>query len=143
MKKFAFLSLFLILSVLFTAQAVVRTVSNDGFTPAQYSDLQVAIDASNPGDTLYVHGSTSSYGDILITQKVALVGNGVNTFDGTKRSILGTVYLISPTAGAADGVTFLGMDIATITFCSLYGSLTYTITYTMHCTSFVYLHLHV
>ena len=117
MKKSILFSVLLVLSVLFTSQAVVRTVSNDGFTPAQFTGLQAAIDASNPGDTLYVHGSPSSYGDLTIGKRLVFVGNGVNQFDGTKRSILSNVYLYAGAAGDVDGTTFLGLDISALAFC--------------------------
>lgn len=44
-----------------TASATVRTVSNNPITIAQFSTVQAAINASNSGDTIYVHGSPNNY----------------------------------------------------------------------------------
>lgn len=72
--------LFITACMLFTiaAKATVITVSNDPNNPAQYSDLQAAIDAATAGDTLYVHGSQTSYGNIFITKQLTLLGAGYN-----------------------------------------------------------------
>ncbi len=59
--------------------AAKRTVSNVLTNPAQYSNLQAAIDASAYGDTLYIHPSTINYGSIVINKKLTLLGPG---YDG-------------------------------------------------------------
>ena len=51
-------SLLLACLLLATASsATVRTVSNAPSQPAQYNDLQTAINAASTGDTLYVLGT--------------------------------------------------------------------------------------
>ncbi len=58
------------------ANATVRTVSNNPNSPGQYTDLTVAITASAPGDTLYIHGSPTDYGTITINKPLTLIGAG-------------------------------------------------------------------
>jgi hypothetical protein len=60
------------------ANATVITVSNTPNSPAQYTDLQTAINAATTGDTLYVSGSNTNYGSILIDKQLVLIGTGFN-----------------------------------------------------------------
>jgi hypothetical protein len=60
------------------ANATVITVSNTPNSPAQYTDLQTAINAATAGDTLYVSGSSANYGDIVIDKQLVLMGTGFN-----------------------------------------------------------------
>jgi hypothetical protein len=48
-----------------SSMATVHTVSNNPNSPGEYNNLQTAIDAATNGDTLYVHGSPTSYGKHL------------------------------------------------------------------------------
>lgn len=77
MKNFLLLlgSLFL---VPFQSDATIRTVSNNPNSPGQYTDITVAMNAAAPGDTLYIHGSTTSYGNINIKKSLTLIGTGNN-----------------------------------------------------------------
>lgn len=99
----------------FSAQATVRTVSNNGFLPAQFSHLQTAIDASSPGDTLQVMGSTNTYGTAAINKRLTIIGNGLNQPGGNNfRTSISTVYIYSETDGAADNTVLMGIDIGNI-----------------------------
>jgi len=59
--------------------AHVITVSNNPGQPAQYNNVTTALAAAQNGDTLYVFGSTVSYGEISITKPVTIIGSGINT----------------------------------------------------------------
>ena len=74
MKKFILLCI--AAGTFFTSKAAVITVSNNPNTPGQYSSLQTAIDAAASGDTLYVHGSGTSYGNVTITKPLTIIGAG-------------------------------------------------------------------
>src|SRR6185503_15159637 len=75
MKKTITISFFLL--VAFLLQATVRTVSNVPSTLAQYSTIQAAVDASNNGDTVYVHGSPNAYSGFTINnKKITVIGPG-------------------------------------------------------------------
>ncbi|MGH1339752.1 MAG: hypothetical protein ACRBFS_26775 [Aureispira sp.] len=58
------------------AQATIWTVSNSGGTPAQFSDLQIAHNTALAGDTLFVHASGFTYGDVQITKTITIIGEG-------------------------------------------------------------------
>lgn len=58
------------------AHATIITVSNNPDSPGQYTDLQEAADEASPGDTIYIHGSNSSYGSITIRRQLTLIGTG-------------------------------------------------------------------
>lgn len=79
MKKIL-LTLTTLLSI--TSFAGVITVSNNPINPGQYTDLQDAIDDANPNDTILVHGSNTSYGDITINSPVTIIGSGYNNPNG-------------------------------------------------------------
>jgi hypothetical protein len=58
-------------------QATIRTVSNVPATLAQFNTIQAAVDASNNGDTIYVHGSPNVYSSFTITNKqLVIIGPG-------------------------------------------------------------------
>jgi hypothetical protein len=63
------------------ANATVITVSNNPVdsASAMYSNLQAAIDAASPGDTIYVSGSPTGYGNISIYKQLTLIGAGYNS----------------------------------------------------------------
>ena len=73
-KTLLFLLVFLLGSTY--AQATIWTVSNSGGTPAQFNDLQIAHNTALAGDTLFVHASGFSYGDIQITKSITIIGEG-------------------------------------------------------------------
>jgi hypothetical protein len=62
----------------FTSFAVVRTVSNNPATLAQFNTIQAAIEASaTSGDQIYVHGSPNIYGAFTLTNKqITIIGPG-------------------------------------------------------------------
>ena len=77
MKKILF-SLFVSASATVTLNAKVLTVSNHAITAGKYTTVQEAIDAAAIGDTIYVHGSTTTYGNIKINKRLVLIGAGHN-----------------------------------------------------------------
>ena len=71
-------SLLFICLVTIASKATVITVSNAPNSPGQYMNLQTAINAAAVGDTIYVHGSSASYGNINIKKRLTLIGTGHN-----------------------------------------------------------------
>ncbi len=59
-----------------TSFGAIITVNNNNPSPGQYSDLQLAIDAANAGDTLLIHRSPTSYGNVTLTKRLVLIGEG-------------------------------------------------------------------
>ncbi len=96
MKKFFILFAILAIAIL-NVNAVVRTVSNNPDIPAQYNNLQTAIDASAAGDTILVSGSATSYGTITIRKKLVLFGAGYNNPYGDN-CLITYLYLVRQNA---------------------------------------------
>ena len=62
----------------FLGHAKVLTVSNNVASPGQYTVLQTACDAAASNDTIYIHGSEISYGNVKLYKPLVLIGTGVN-----------------------------------------------------------------
>lgn len=71
--------------ILFIAAAIVavasfaqtsHTVSNNPANPAQFTEIQAAINAASDGDTIYVAGSDIQYGNVLVNKRLVLIGSG-------------------------------------------------------------------
>src|SRR4051812_31337219 len=111
MRKSILLSV-LILAASPALLATIRTVSNNPSTIAQFNNIQAAIDASNSGDTVYVHGSPNNYAGFAIASKqLVIMGPGWSPDKNLPHLALvnGSVSLTG--AGAAgtefQGLTFL------------------------------------
>lgn len=75
MQKYLLTMLFAVLTVF--AKATIHTVSNYPANLAQYNTIQAAVNASASGDTIYVHGSPTSYGGFgILNKKLAIIGPG-------------------------------------------------------------------
>ncbi|MEO7266054.1 MAG: hypothetical protein ABIW38_14150 [Ferruginibacter sp.] len=75
MKQFYFSTAMLLVSIV--SYATIRTVSNSPATLAQFNTIQAAINASASGDTIYVHGSPTTYTAFTLTNKqVVIIGPG-------------------------------------------------------------------
>ena len=75
------------------AQPKVITVDNRLNTGADYTSLSAAVAASFVGDTIQIHPSATSYGNVTINKRLILVGlshNPANSKDG-QRAFLGNI----------------------------------------------------
>lgn len=79
MKTLTTLAFTVLMCMAYSAGATIRTVSNDANRPAQYSDVQSAINAAVAGDTIYVNGTQYAYGDFTINKKLILIGAGYSS----------------------------------------------------------------
>lgn len=71
----------LVLATIFfanVAYATIRTVSNNPNIPAQYTNLQTAINESAVGDTIYISWSNTTYGNITLNKRLVIIGDGYN-----------------------------------------------------------------
>lgn len=59
-------------------KAGVLTVNNNANSPGQFTSLQTAIDSANAGDSIYVHGSLVSYGNVNVKKRLTFLGTGHN-----------------------------------------------------------------
>jgi hypothetical protein len=58
------------------ANAAVLTVSNNVLSPAQYTNIAAAMTAAASGDSIYVHGTPTGYGNITIDKQLYFIGTG-------------------------------------------------------------------
>ena len=58
------------------SQATVYTLCNMPYSPGQFTTYFDAENAAMDGDTIYVHGSNFSYGDISIFRRLVIIGTG-------------------------------------------------------------------
>ena len=93
------------------------TVDNRPGTTAQFSSLQAAHDAAEPGDFIYIHPSTTSYGSININKQIHLrsIGHGPELANGEFASV-GTISLRknNATNTTASNSSILGLTIQSI-----------------------------
>ncbi len=89
------------------AKATVHTVNNGVINGGQFTNLQTAIDAATAGDTIYVHGSPNTYGDITLNKRLTLVGAGyyltgtVNNFPSMVTNLyLDTIQFFNGASGS-------------------------------------------
>lgn len=113
MKK-TLLSMLGATTLVLSAHATVRTVNNGTITAGQYTSVQAAVDASVAGDTVYIHGSATSYGDVTLNKRIVLIGAG-HKITGTQYNLpttLSTIYLSQgnsttlPTGSTIKGLSF-------------------------------------
>ena len=114
MKQFI-LTLTLLLPLLTSARVI--TVNNNAGSPSVFSSLQAAIDTAATGDTIYVQGSATDYGNISITKRLVLLGAGYRPNKSNPLpSKLNIVALDSVGSGAnagasASGTVIMGFEI--------------------------------
>jgi hypothetical protein len=113
--KLTFATILVIVSL--PCMATIRTVNNKG--GAQYISLQAALDAAVHGDTIYVHGSTLSYGDASVKKRVVLIGAGFKPINQQNLpSTISNLYLIRDN-GTSDATASV---ICGFAISALYGS---------------------
>lgn len=112
MKKIYFLFVLAVTTI--TANATIRTVNNGSVGAGQYTSVQSAVDASVAGDTIYIHGSQTSYGDVTLNKRLVLIGAGHHV-TGTQfnfQTLLSNIYLSQgnsttlPTGSTIKGINF-------------------------------------
>lgn len=86
--------------------ATVRTVSNDPAHPAQFIDIQDAINSASPGDSIYVQGSNNYYNSFTLLFKLTIVGPG---FSAQKQDM--SKAMINPASSINIGVGSSGSSI--------------------------------
>ena len=92
------LALFASISML---SAKVWTVSNNAITAGHFTSVQIAADSANVGDTIYVVGSPTDYGNVTLKCMVTMIGAGY-AVTGTQynyASVVDNIYLDSAAFG--------------------------------------------
>lgn len=103
-----------------SANATIRTVSNATVSAGQYTTVQAAVDASVVGDTIYIHGSQTSYGDVTLNKRLVLIGAGHN-LTGTQYNFPTKLRFIYLSRGNSTTLP-TGSTIKGIEFSSIYSS---------------------
>jgi hypothetical protein len=86
-------------------------VSNWSVIPAQFTSVQDAIVAANANDTIYVHGSPTSYGTIYILKKLTIIGAGFYTSgQNQNKSKFNAVYLQPKEVAGIDNSSLIGIQ---------------------------------
>ncbi|MCB0761094.1 MAG: hypothetical protein KDC12_06175 [Flavobacteriales bacterium] len=82
MKTLNLLCVGLFMAICGVSSATIINVNNDTPSPGEYDDLQNAIDAAMPGDTLYLAPTLLNYGNIVLSKQLAIIGPGYNVTGG-------------------------------------------------------------
>jgi hypothetical protein len=113
MKTKLFILSFFVL-VFSTVNAHVITVSNNAVNAGHFNNLQIAADSANVGDTIYVMGSPTDYGNVTLNTRVTLIGAGY-AVTGTQynySSVVDNIYLDSLSFGSpVSGTKVMGFYI--------------------------------
>lgn len=111
-SSFSFICLFAVI-----AKATVITVSNAPNSPGQYTNLQTAINSAAAGDSIYVHGSSTNYGNIIVNKRLILFGTGHNPNKSNPLvSEIGNIQLDSvSTVSGGSGTKIMGFKLGSIT----------------------------
>ncbi|MEM6642271.1 MAG: hypothetical protein AAF616_04755 [Bacteroidota bacterium] len=73
------------------------TVSNNPANPAQFTEIQAAINAASDGDTIYVAGSNIRYGNMLVNKRLVLIGAGYQLLGVNSRTEVTQLDIVSDT----------------------------------------------
>lgn len=116
MKHITLLSILFFLLNIHFSNATIWTVNNAGSGAAQFTSLQAAINAASPGDTILVHPSSVSYGNITISKRLIIFGGGFFGAGGGQ-TILAAVTLQSTLSDLADSLNLeiVGFELTTFT----------------------------
>ncbi len=107
-----FNTIIFLLLITTSLQAKQWSVSNDPDRPAQFSDLQTAIDSVDTGDTLLIAGSSIGYGSATIHKVLTLIGEGANNPDGENTKISGLTLGRLNNTISASGSVILGLELS-------------------------------
>lgn len=119
-----FIFFYFLLLIPFLTYAKVWTVSNDPARPAQFNNLQSAIDASSPSDTLRIAGSATTYSvNPNIYFKLVFIGEGANNPNGQSTKINANIGLLRLNSSlGSSGSKFYGIEFtANISITPSYG----------------------
>jgi hypothetical protein len=100
----------------FSSSATILTVDNNPNNPGQYTTVQAAITAASAGDSIYISGSTASYGTFSLNKRLSVFGTGYNPQKQVPLvSIVATVNLDTVTSvSGASGSKIYGLYTSSI-----------------------------
>lgn len=110
MKK-TILTLIVLSGIIFTLNAKSWRVNNTPGISADFSGLTAAQSAAEAGDTLYIEGSATSYGDFTITKKLVIIGPGYFLTENDNSQAIKQMAIIGQVWIQADGAVVTGLYI--------------------------------
>jgi len=119
-SKFALVAILLL--TVSQAFSGILTVSNNTAISAQYSSVSAAFTAANPGDTVFIHGSPTSYGDVTLNKKLVVIGPGYIPTNPTSPSAVLGYFSLDTLVGVsgASGTYVAGLYISNFNTTSNY-----------------------
>jgi hypothetical protein len=118
MKKTIFFTVCLSALITFSASAKIWRVNNNSTIPADFTSIQAAHDGAMANDTLHIEPSGISYGNLTMTKKLTIIGNGFflnenyNNQANLNRSIVNNILM----RNGCSGSTIMGLVIDNINF---------------------------
>lgn len=107
----------LYLAVLFFSQLTVYSatyvVSNQPGVPRDFSSIQSAIESASPFDTIFVKGSPTNYGNVLLEKPLVLIGEGFSEEEhsGHTAKLTRIVFTSNPyRRTSSSGSTVIGFE---------------------------------
>lgn len=92
------------------------SVSNDPNNPAQYLEVQTAINAANAGDTLLITGTSTAYAAATAYKKLVYIGPGIKPSGANPfTAAISNLTLDSNFSGCARGSKIIGLTISSLT----------------------------
>ncbi|MEZ5004481.1 MAG: hypothetical protein R2730_15745 [Chitinophagales bacterium] len=76
MKNQFILLMLLVTSITVTNAQNIWTVNNQPSFNADFTNLQIAVDSASAGDIIMLHGSSTSYGSLVIRKRIVIIGPG-------------------------------------------------------------------
>jgi hypothetical protein len=105
-NTFTFVFIIILMLSTFSSFAKIWRVNNNPLIPADYRTAQSAADAAAAGDTIFFEPSGGTYGDLNITKKLILIGqgyylaeNGFSRVD-SRSATLGTITIRATSQGS-------------------------------------------
>lgn len=83
-----------------STNATVITVNNSPNNPGQYAQIDPAIAAANPGDTIYVQGSSATYSNATVTKSLTIIGPGA--FSQTPLQLQAKISVLTVNSGVSN-----------------------------------------
>ncbi|MDK9700861.1 MAG: hypothetical protein OEM52_12005 [bacterium] len=106
--------LILVLLIAFPTFATIRIVDNSAANPTAYQTVQAAHDAASIGDTIYVVGSTTSYGYFNSNKRLVWMGPGyfLDQNTGSQARLPSATISNGQFAAGSSGSIFCGISVA-------------------------------
>ncbi|WP_167616279.1 hypothetical protein [Maribellus sediminis] len=108
MKKLT-LAFIILTGIIFSVDAKSWRVNNTPGIDADFTTLTAAQDSASAGDTLYIEGSATSYGNFNINKKLIIIGPGYFLTENDSSQALKQTAILGQVQIYADGTVLSGI----------------------------------